>query len=163
MLPMQGAQVQSLVKELDPTCCNILHAESKMLFITTKSWHTQISKKKKESTCQCRGHRSIPDLGATKPTGVTDDGRADHRGVFSLLSPEQSSQQVTRCLHKSAVVLQPLVLLGEQSQRQRGQVLRSRSSKPGACLAVNERHSSPASAGLQKGCRSFWQRQVCFS
>ena len=41
---------------------------------------------------------------ATEPTGVTDDGRADHRGILSLLSPEQSSQWVIQCLHKSAVV-----------------------------------------------------------
>ena len=49
---------------------NILHAVSKMPLITTKSWHTQISKKKKKKKnppANAGDTGSIPDLGATKP------------------------------------------------------------------------------------------------
>jgi len=47
---MQGAQVQSLIRELDPTCCNerphVLQQRLKILHATTKTRHSQIDKYK---------------------------------------------------------------------------------------------------------------------
>ena len=48
---MQGAQVQSLVRELDPACMLQLrspHATKKIPRAATKTWHSQKKKKKKD-------------------------------------------------------------------------------------------------------------------
>ena len=49
MLPLQGAQVQSLVRELDPTSYNLgVHtpqlAELTRPCVAVKTWHSQINK-----------------------------------------------------------------------------------------------------------------------
>ena len=73
-----GGQVQTLVRELDPTCCNenISHAAVKISSVATKTWHSQINKyiflkheglpwwlSGKESTCQHRKHGFDPSPG----------------------------------------------------------------------------------------------------
>ena len=44
MLPMQGAQVQSLVEELDPARCNCFHAKMKIPQAAPKTQYGQINK-----------------------------------------------------------------------------------------------------------------------
>ena len=61
MLPLQGAQVQSLVRELDPTSCNLgVHMpqlfEFTCLCVAVMTWHSQIKIKTAdhlEKSCEC--------------------------------------------------------------------------------------------------------------
>ena len=49
MLPMQGAQVQSLVEELDSAHCNCFHAKMKIPQAAPKTQYGQINKNLKKS------------------------------------------------------------------------------------------------------------------
>ena len=66
MIQMQGTQVRSLVRELDPTCCN---KRWKILLATTKTQHSHVSKYIFKNYPNTGDVGQIPELGRSPGEG----------------------------------------------------------------------------------------------